>query len=368
MISLNFKRKSKVILVGILLGIGFLAMLPIQSNFNQNERITQNPISSASVPHAPISIADETALLAFIVSEGLNGLGTEADPLVIENYDIDCGGSGIGIEILTGITSHVLIKNCEIRNGTDGIRITETPNVDVSNCTIESMLNFGIVMEGFLCEGNYIENCYVNGSAWGIAGAYDGIVSNCVISNVDIGIVCEEGIIEKCIVYNTNTVIFFDMIQFTIIRQCLFFNYSQLYSSGADYIVWDDNVLGIDGDGDGDGIPDYDEYFIYGTDRFLIDTDMDNYHDGYEILSGFDPLDNSSPTAEDLGILVDTDGDGYYDGFEVQSGTDPLDPNDYPGVGEDEPSGIPGYSLVFLAPFILIGIILTYKKMKLEKK
>ena len=63
----------------------------------------------------------------------------------------------------------------------------------------------------------------------------------------------------------------------------------------------------------------------------------------------------------------DTDGDGYYDGIEVYSGTDPSDPNDYPGVGEDESSGIPGYSLVFLVSFALIGLILVYKKMKLQK-
>jgi hypothetical protein len=67
-------------------------------------------------------------------------------------------------------------------------------------------------------------------------------------------------------------------------------------------------------------------------------------------------------------LIDDTDGDGFNDGIEVFSGTDPLDSNDYPGVGEDEPSGIPGFSLIFLAPFILIGIILIYKKMKLEKK
>ena len=66
-------------------------------------------------------------------------------------------------------------------------------------------------------------------------------------------------------------------------------------------------------------------------------------------------------------LVDDTDGDGYYDGIEVQSASDPLDPNDYPGVGEDDKNGIPGYSLTFLSSFALIGVILGYKKMKLKK-
>jgi hypothetical protein len=393
MINLNFKRKSKIILVGILFGISFLAMLPIQSNFNQNERITQNTISSASVPHVPISIADETALLAFVASESLNGSGTEVDPFVIENYDIDCGGSVNGIEIFSGITSYVLIKNCEIRNGSFGILISDTPNVDVSNCTIESMVGYGILMTGASSIGNYIENCYVNDTWYGIYGSYAGKVSNCIVLNtISYAILSFDGIIEKCITYNNEYAVKILGNFITTIRQNLFFNYTNLLDgySTPELILWDNNILGIDGDGDGDGISDHDEYFIYGTDRFLIDTDMDGYHDGYEILSGFDPLDNLSPTLEDLGISVDTDndglddseelelgtdpliddtdGDGFNDGIEVFSGTDPLDSNDYPGVGEDEPSGIPGFSLIFLAPFILIGIILIYKKMKLEKK
>jgi len=39
-----------------------------------------------------------------------------------------------------------------------------------------------------------------------------------------------------------------------------------------------------------------------------------------------------------------------------------LDANDYPGVGEDGPSGILGYSLVFLASFALIGIVRDVQK------
>lgn len=50
-------------------------------------------------------------------------------------------------------------------------------------------------------------------------------------------------------------------------------------------------------DTDGDGITDYDEVHLYGTDPQSADSDNDGFIDGAEILSGFDPND---PTAEAL--------------------------------------------------------------------
>lgn len=47
-------------------------------------------------------------------------------------------------------------------------------------------------------------------------------------------------------------------------------------------------------DSDDDGISDFDEISIYGTDPFSADSDGDGYIDGAEVLSGFDPKNSSS--------------------------------------------------------------------------
>jgi hypothetical protein len=68
-------------------------------------------------------------------------------------------------------------------------------------------------------------------------------------------------------------------------------------------------------DADGDGLTDYEERYLYGTDPLNPDTDGDGLTDYEEIMIyGTDPL------------LWDTDGDGFSDGMEVYFGTDPLDP------------------------------------------
>ena len=70
-----------------------------------------------------------------------------------------------------------------------------------------------------------------------------------------------------------------------------------------------------DGDSDGDGLSNWEELAVYGTDVFHADSDSDGLSDGDEVNDhGTDPLN------------PDTDGDGLSDGDEVDFyGTDPLD-------------------------------------------
>lgn len=78
-------------------------------------------------------------------------------------------------------------------------------------------------------------------------------------------------------------------------------------------------------DSDGDGLSDYDEIFIYGTDPLNPDTDGDGLTDYEEIyVYGTDPLN------------PDTNGNGFTDGQEVEMGTNPLDPDDPPFLRRED--------------------------------
>lgn len=93
-------------------------------------------------------------------------------------------------------------------------------------------------------------------------------------------------------------------------------------------------------DSDGDGLSDYDEIHIYGTDPYKADTDGDGLSDYAEVMKyKTDPL---NPDSDDDGLTdydevmkhktdplnPDTDGGGMKDGEEVAQGKDPLDPSD----------------------------------------
>ena len=70
------------------------------------------------------------------------------------------------------------------------------------------------------------------------------------------------------------------------------------------------NVTGILNDAtdsDGDGVPDWDEVFLHGTEPLYADTDGDGIDDGDEILTGANPLD------------ADENGDGVPDGADASS-------------------------------------------------
>jgi len=95
-----------------------------------------------------------------------------------------------------------------------------------------------------------------------------------------------------------------------------------LDSDGDGLYDWEEiEIYGTDPfnpDTDGDGLTDYEEVRIYGTDPLNPDTDFDGLTDYEEIhVYGTDPLN------------ADTDGGGVTDGHEVlEDGTDPLNPAD----------------------------------------
>ena len=124
---------------------------------------------------------------------------------------------------------------------------------------------------------------------------------------------------------------------------------------------WLDTPGGTGPDSDGDGLTDFDEIFIHGTDPNDWDTDNDGLSDGEEInthgtdptsadmdgdgltdryeieVSGTDPTNSDSDAdgindGDELGLHAtdplerDSDGDGFCDGLEIDDNTDPLEP------------------------------------------
>ncbi len=100
-------------------------------------------------------------------------------------------------------------------------------------------------------------------------------------------------------------------------------------------------IAGGELDSDGDGLTDYEELYIYGTDPYNPDTDGDGLTDGEEVLIYMtDPLNPDTDfdmlsDGDEIYIYgtdplnPDTDGGGVSDGHEVlEDGTDPLDPTD----------------------------------------
>jgi hypothetical protein len=87
-------------------------------------------------------------------------------------------------------------------------------------------------------------------------------------------------------------------------------------------------------DSDGDGLSDYQELDVLGTDAYDADPDGDGAPDSDEIAFGSDPFDASSFPAVQAGPEddVDTDGDGASDSAENAFGSDPNDPYDFPAV------------------------------------
>ena len=105
----------------------------------------------------------------------------------------------------------------------------------------------------------------------------------------------------------------------------------------SDYL--ESNITGTDpnlADTDSDGLSDGDEVNTYSTDPLDNDSDDDDLDDGDEVITHFtDPNDTDSDD-DDLSdgtevdtyttnpLLADTNGDGFSDGFVVTQGADPL--------------------------------------------
>jgi len=111
------------------------------------------------------------------------------------------------------------------------------------------------------------------------------------------------------------------------------------YSGEGKYWIFEDVYDPVPiWDSDSDGLNEYDEIYVYGTDEYDYDSDNDLLPDGYEVEQGLDPLLDDAKLDPDTDGLInldeykfgtqcqdwDTDGDAMSDGYEVFHSLNPL--------------------------------------------
>lgn len=128
--------------------------------------------------HAPIAIVGNSA---FTPANGVSwGSGTQANPYIIENWEIDASSAdGIAIK---GTTAYFVIRNCYIYNGmgaNNGIYLSNVANGTIQNNTSRDRYR-GIRLENStqcLLTGNTVTNTH-HGISLASASSYNTIVGN----------------------------------------------------------------------------------------------------------------------------------------------------------------------------------------------
>ncbi len=119
--------------------------------------------------------------------------------------------------------------------------------------------------------------------------------------------------------------------------------------AGVDIAIADSTA-----DTDGDGLSDFDEVYVHGTNPNSADTDGDQMPDGFEVATGLNPKSpgdaGADPDGDGLTNLQefqngtlplnrDTDGDGMWDGWEVSNGL--VATNAADAVEDPDAEGVP---------------------------
>ena len=180
-------KKNIVILIIVVLMVSMTSMALLFHGEGRNSRISYgNGVKADS----PIRINNDTDLQAQAANNGWTGDGTELNPYVIENYQIDVGTARNGI-YLGNTTLYVIIRNSEIYNVSgpisssgDGAAISfvNSQNLTIENVYIHESEYYGIYVAGsfhILVKNNRIENNTMTSSSYGIR--IEGIGSDVVV-------------------------------------------------------------------------------------------------------------------------------------------------------------------------------------------
>jgi len=160
--------KSKIIIL-ITVGI-LLALLPINTNIHSDGIAFDNEILKTSEVSGKISINGNSGWADFKTAGKCTGDGTSSIPYVIEDLEIDGGGTGSCI-LIENSDVYFEIENCTVYNsggiyGNAGISLSNVTNGQLINNTSSFNKDFGIAVK--TCENITIGNNTLNNNSAGI--------------------------------------------------------------------------------------------------------------------------------------------------------------------------------------------------------
>ncbi|MEW6070454.1 MAG: NosD domain-containing protein [Candidatus Thermoplasmatota archaeon] len=187
------KRILTVWLVIIILMGGMLVLVNLSTDADVGNEKAETRSASQSksglTVHDPIHIDGDSDFASQAATEGWVGNGTESNPYIIENYDINAStADGIKIEISY---VHFIIRNCVIHEGKnnykDGVTLWYVTNGKIQNVTFYN--TYSAIRTGF-SSNIRINNCacYNNFDGFLLFTSRSTIISNCTISNNRLGV------------------------------------------------------------------------------------------------------------------------------------------------------------------------------------
>ncbi|MHA1520274.1 MAG: right-handed parallel beta-helix repeat-containing protein [Promethearchaeota archaeon] len=160
-----------------------LSIINDESEFQEYYRLEEVTLIKSAVAHPPIEIDGNTELGEFCTV----GEGTEIDPFIIENFEIDASTAhGIYIQ---NTDAHLIIRNCSVVDGQSigeysGIFLRVCENVIISNN--ELIDNYHGIYLAYGCYYNNISNNTATNNEYGIdlyQFSYSSILDNTVANN-----------------------------------------------------------------------------------------------------------------------------------------------------------------------------------------
>ncbi len=168
---MRLKKTTVSLLVSILLASLLLSFIP-QTSLQEEEQIGTEmkllEIVVAGTPHGPIDINGDDQFKSVAESESWPGNGSESDPYIIEDFDIDLGGTNGRCIYIRNTVSHFIIRDCTFT----GASLSDGTGVNlwnVTNCEIS--------------ENIFFDNYY----SMSFLGDNGTVVNNEVLSSVSVG-------------------------------------------------------------------------------------------------------------------------------------------------------------------------------------